>query len=167
MNIVQNSLHTITFSNVTCNLQWLKKLFQWWHILERIVYYRWTIVNYDMWLMWQINSSFIATKWAQVQSNPSSNCGALSNPIWNNIEIVFWLWYLIIDSYQLLSIASFYHYQIYYDNIVTNLMASLMLINNYKSTILNHNSCHRHIPNYYILRPSRTFYNFQEPSRYL
>ena len=64
------------------------------------------------------------------------NYGAMSNPIWSNIEIVFWVWYLIIGSYQLLN------HQIYYENIITNLMASLMLINNYKSTTFNHNSCH-------------------------
>jgi hypothetical protein len=85
---------------------------------------------------------FIATKWAQVQRNPSGNYGTMSNLIWSSIEIVFWVWYLIIGSYQLLSITSFCHHQIYYDNIVTNLMASLMLINSYKSTIFNHNSCH-------------------------
>jgi hypothetical protein len=66
----------------------------------------------------------------------------MSNLIWSSIETIFWVWCLIIGSYQLLNITSFCHHQIYYDNIITNLMTSLMLTNSYKSTILNHNSCY-------------------------
>ena len=49
---------------------------------------------------------FIATKWTHIQKNPSSNCKAMSNPIWSNLKIVFWVWYLIIGSYQLLNCLS-------------------------------------------------------------
>lgn len=116
------------------------------------------IANKVFFHSYQINSSW---------KNLLGNWKAMANLIWSKIETIFWVWCLIFEFYQLLNITTFYHHKIYYDNIITNLMTSLILTNSYKSIILNYNSWHEHIPNYHILGPSRIFYKFLEPFRYL